>query len=243
VSGLLGELHGRIGRLGREQGFLDARVEVTARPLAPAEAIGRPEHDDYPIIRGRERMMEALFEGAAGHAFTDHPGRFSGTLAEVLAMPLADNFRRAVFLATANAVARRLGLAQRTVHCKDADLTKCPKELPAFVRAAFGAARRVFLVGLQPRFLETLAEGFELRVTDLDAENIGRKKAGIPIEPAEAAADCLAWCDAVLATGSTLANGSAEALLGSGKPVAFYGVTCAAATALLDLPRFCPLGR
>ena len=243
MSGPLAALHARVAQLSREQNLLDGRVEVTARPLAPAEAIGRPEHDDYPIIRGRERMMEALFEGAAGHAFTDHPGRFSGTLAEVLAMPLADNFRRAVFLATANAAARRLGLAQRTVHCKDADLAKCPRELPAFVRAAFGAPRRVFLVGLQPRLLEALAGAGQVRVTDLDADNIGRSKAGVLVEPAEAAGDCLAWCEAVLATGSTLANGTAEALLGSGKPVAFYGVTCAAAAALLDLPRFCPLGR
>jgi hypothetical protein len=51
----------------------------------------------------------------------------------------------------------------------------------------------------------------------------------------------LEWCDLALVTGSTLANASIMELL-SEKPTIFFGVTVAAAAAMLDLNRFCPLG-
>jgi hypothetical protein len=221
----------------------DRPVSVSARALTPEQAIGNPEHDDYPVVRGRERMVEAEFLGARGQAFTDRPGGFAGTLEEVLSAPVGNDYRRAVFLAVANAVCRRLGLAERTAHCKDADLLECASRLPAFVAAGYPGAKRVFLVGLQPRFAEALAPRFALRITDLDAENVGALKGGVRVEPADAADDCLRWCDLGLATGSTLANGTADRLLASGKPVVFYGVSCAAAAALLGLARYCPLGR
>lgn len=239
----LDKLRLRLKQLCVAKGLRDKPVSVTARALTPEQAIGNPEHDDYPIVKGRERMVEAEFLEARGHAFTDRPGNFSGALAEVLDLPLENNFRRAVFVSTANAVARRLGLAERTVHCKDADLVKCAGQLPDFVAGGWPEARRVFLVGLQPRFAEALASRFQVRITDMDAENIGTRKGGVLIEPAEAAEDCLQWCDLVLATGSTLANGSADRFLDAGKPVAFYGVSCSGAAALLDLARFCPCGR
>ncbi len=34
-------------------------VIIKARPLSPDEAIGNPEDKDYPLITGRERMMQA----------------------------------------------------------------------------------------------------------------------------------------------------------------------------------------
>ncbi|HOX06802.1 MAG TPA: iron-sulfur cluster assembly scaffold protein [Planctomycetota bacterium] len=240
---LLDRLRLRLRTACAARGLLDGPVTVTARALTPEQAIGNPEHDDYPVIKGRERMIEAEFLGARGHAFTDRPGGFSGTLAEILDMPLANNYRRAVFVAAANAVARHLGAAERTVHCRDEDLTRCAALLPDFVAANHPDARRIFLVGLQPRFAEALAPRFELRIADLDAENVGRKKGGVAVEPAGAAAGCLAWCDLILATGSTVANGSADALLAAGKPAVFYGVSGSGAAALLDLPRFCPCGQ
>lgn len=239
---ILDKLRLRLKGLCVVRGLMEEPVLVTARALTPEQAIGNPEHDDYPIIKGRERMVEADFQGAKGHAFTDRPGNFAGTLTEVLDMSIENNFRRAVFVSAANAVARHLGLAERTVHCKDADLVKCANQLPEFVAARFPGAKRVFLVGLQPRFAEALASRLKVRITDMDAENIGRRKAGVLIEPAEAAGHCLEWCDLVLATGSTLANGSADRFLAS-KPAVFYGVSGSGAAALLDLTRFCPCGQ
>ena len=240
---ILGKLHLKLKQLCVARGLMDKPVSVTARALTPEQAIGNPEHDDYPIIKGRERMVEAEFLRARGHAFTDRPGNFVGTLAEVMDMPIENNFRRAVFVSTANAVARHLGLAERTMHCKDADPVKCAAQLPEFVAGKYPGAKRVFLAGLQPRLLEALAGAFEVRVTDMDADNIGERKAGMLVEPAESAAECLAWCDLVLATGSAVVNGTAGVFLDGGKPVCLYGVTGAATTALLDAPRFCPLGR
>jgi uncharacterized protein (DUF4213/DUF364 family) len=138
-------------------------------------------------------------------------------------------------------VARHLGLASRTVHCRSDDLVTCAGKVADFLRKRFPECRRVFLVGLQPRLLEALAGHFEVRVTDLNPDNAGKRQAGVIIEPAAKADECIEWCDLILATGSTVANGTADALLDSGKPILFYGVTCAAAAAMLDLERFCPL--
>lgn len=63
---------------------LDLRpVIVRARGLTPEEAIGRPRRDDSPILRGKEVMVEACFEGAYGQAFTSSPGNYEGLLKDV----------------------------------------------------------------------------------------------------------------------------------------------------------------
>jgi hypothetical protein len=97
-------------------------------------------------------------------------------------------------------------------------------------------------VGHQPRFLQTLAAATSLRVVDMDGDNIGSDVAGVRIEPPENTPGAMAWCDLVLATGSTLVNGTITAFLEQDKPVIFYGVTTAAAAEILGLDRFCHLG-
>jgi len=72
--------------------------------LTPEEAIGNPESEDFPILKGVERLMQAEFAGSFGQAFTDMYGDFEGTLQDVLAMELNNNYRRAIFVATLNAV-------------------------------------------------------------------------------------------------------------------------------------------
>lgn len=223
-----------------EKDWQDKTVDVRVKTLKPEEAIGNPEHQDYPLIKGKERMMEADFLGSRGQAFTDMYGSFSGALAEVGAMKLENNYRRAIFLATLNAVARRLGLVEKTVHCKDDQPPKCAKELASYIKQNFGKPR-VALVGLQPRMAEALAREFELRVTDMDADNVGTTKFGISIQGPEHNADNIAWCDVALVTGTTLTNESIRELLAE-KPTIFYGVTIAAAARFMNLTRFCPCG-
>ena len=63
--------------------------------------------------------MQAEFSGSFGQAFTDMYGDFEGTLQDVLAMELNNNYRRAIFVATLNAVLRHLGMIEGSVHCKD----------------------------------------------------------------------------------------------------------------------------
>lgn len=49
----------------------DKRIDITCKPLSIQDAIGTPDHDDYPIVKGKEVMMAATFNGASGQAFTD----------------------------------------------------------------------------------------------------------------------------------------------------------------------------
>ena len=61
-------------RIIEDHGLRGVEVSVLARPLTPEEAIGQPGRRDFPIIVGKERILEAVFLGAKGHAFTDCRG-------------------------------------------------------------------------------------------------------------------------------------------------------------------------
>lgn len=233
----LEELQARARELWRERGLLGERVTVAARTLTPEEAIGDPEGDDFPIQKGRERMMEASVLGARGHAFSDRYGDFAGALAQIADMKLENNFRRAVFVSTLNASLRALGLCDRTVHCRDKGPGECAVELRAYLRQRFGDAR-VTQVGFQPKFVAALAADRPLRVLDLDPENIGRTLHGALIEGPERRDDALAWADVLLVTGSALVNGSMDAFV-TGKQLLVFGVSGAGAATLLGWERFC----
>ncbi len=215
-------------------------VMVVAQTLSPEEAIGNPEEKDYPILKGRERMMEACFRGARGHAFTDRFGNYQGTVNEVVEMNLANNFRRAIFISTLNAVMRYAGVAEGTVHCKDRAPQECSQRLVAHIHAEYGCPR-IFLVGFQPRMAEALAQDFSVRITDLDESNIGQTKFGVTIQDPSCVGENTKWCDLLVVTGSTLVNDTIREFL-TDKPAVFYGVTVAGAAPLLSLNRFCPLG-
>ena len=223
-----------------EKGLGAEEVSVRARTLTPEEAIGNPEDQDYPIQKGKERVMEAEFKGSRGHAFTDMFGNFKGSLSQIIEMELTNNFRRAIFVSTINAVMRHLGMVERTVHCKDKGPNVCAQELVSYIKKEFGKPK-VALVGLQPRMLEALSREFEVRATDLDRENIGQKKFGIVIDPPEQTEANLSWCDIALVTGTTLVNDTIGAFK-TGKPVIFFGVSIAGPARLLGLTHFCPCG-
>jgi len=94
------ELRRRFLRFCQIHHLLEREIRVTARTLKPDEAIGHPEADDFPLQKGRERLMQAQFETGRGQAFTDQYGDFKGRLKEVVHMELTNNYRRAVFVAT-----------------------------------------------------------------------------------------------------------------------------------------------
>jgi len=48
-------------------------VAVFVKTLSPEEAIGTPGRRDFPIVIGKERVVEAEFRGSKAHAFTDSP--------------------------------------------------------------------------------------------------------------------------------------------------------------------------
>ena len=212
-------------------------VRIKARVLSIQEAIGNPEADDFPLQKGKERLMQAQFGSGTGQAFTDRYGNYEGKLEAVLSMPLTNNYRRAVFVATVNAVMRHLKLIDRTVHCRDKEPAQCAAELVGYIKERYGRVK-VTQVGFQPRMVENLAQAFDYRILDLDPDNIGSRKYGVLIEGPQTAADAVDWADLLLVTGTTLVNGTLIDFLAK-KPVLFYGTTIAGAAHLMNWDRFC----
>jgi len=227
-------------RLINENGLEGEEVIVRAAALSPEQAIGNPEDKDYPLVRGVERLMQAKFRGCQGQAFTDMYGNFSGQLADIAAMDLKNNFRRAIFISSLNAVMRYLGLIDQTVHCKDNQPRECGREMVKYVEKNYGKPR-VAMVGFQPRMVEALAKKFELRVTDMDKDNIGQEKLGVRIYDPSQTGENLNWCDIAVVTGTTVVNDTIDQFR-TNKPVVFYGITISGAAKLLGLNSFCPLG-
>ena len=213
-------------------------ISVRCKALSATEAIGKPEHDDYPIIKGKEVMVEAVFKGEKGQAFTDEFENADYLVDDLLKIKLNSNKKRSIFISGLNAVFRYLDLCDKTIHCKD----KEPKECASNLSEAIGPLNNVFLVGYQPRFLEMLASKYSVRVVDMDHDNIGSDVFGVVIEPPEMTADAIKWCDLIFATGSTIVNGTITDFINQDKPVLFYGVTISAAANILNLRKYCHCG-
>ncbi len=213
-------------------------ISVRCKALSSEEAIGTPEHDDYPLVKGREVMVEAVFNGARGQAFADEFENRDYSVDELLSMSLDSNKARASFVSGLNAVCRHLELCDKTVHCRNEEPKRCAEQLPDFI----GPRDRILVVGYQPRFVEYLSKGHEIRVLDLDHDNIGSNRFGVEIEPPEAAPEAMDWCRMIFATGSTVVNGTIEDVLTQGKPVLFYGVTISGPARILNLDTYCQCG-
>lgn len=214
------------------------RLSVRCQELSAEEAIGDPDDRDYPILKGKERMVEAVFGQARGQAFSDEYGNREYRVEDLLRLPLDSNRNRADFIAAFNAVHRHLGLCERTIHCRDQEPPRCAAE--ALKKIGFG--RKVLLVGLQPRFLECLSRENQVRVVDLDPENVGDRKFGVLIEPMENTEAAIQWCDLIFATGSIFVNATIGNFLGRGRPLLLYGVSAAAPARVLGLDSFCFCG-
>ena len=218
-------------------GLLEETVYVKARALSAEEAIGNPESDDFPIQKGKERLMQAEIRGALGQAFTDRFGDYRGTLNEIMAGGLNNNYRRAIFAAALNAALRHLNLIGGTVHCRDQEPGRCAAALCEHIFKRYGKVR-IAQIGFQPRMTECLAARFPVRVLDMDQDNIGKEKHGVVVESPENTESAAAWADLLLVTGTTFVNGTLPYFTVS-KPVIFYGTTIAGAAYLMGWERFC----
>jgi len=231
----------RFFNLIKEKDIMSSKVEVvSARTLTPQEVIGKPERDDFPLLKGKEVMLQADFKGSLGQVFTDMPGNYSGTLREVFEIPLVNNFRRAIFVASINAVLRHLNYISKTVHCRDKEPGECAAHLVDYIKERFGQPRIAF-IGMQPAIVEALAAQFEIRVVDLDPDNVGQKRCGVIIEDVALTKEILSWADIVLATGTTVVNNTLTPLLIE-KPIIFYGVTIAGVAYLKGYEQYCFCG-
>jgi hypothetical protein len=235
--------------LGRE-GLLQERVTVMARPLTPEEAIGTPGRRDFPIITGKERMVEATVRGSRGHAFTDSAREFMGSVGEVLDLELDCNQRRAIFTATLNAALSHLDLVSATVHCKDEDPEKCALEIAGELGKRLTSGT-VGLVGLNPAIAERLVDTFGVQrvlITDLCQDNVGARRFGVMVmDGAHQTRELVEASDLLLVTGTTLVNGTFDAInrlaQELGTELILYGVTAAGVCQLMEIPRLCPRGQ
>jgi len=226
--------------LAEQYGLMKEEIRVQTDILTAEQAIGRPERQDFPLLKGKEKMVEAELQGAKGQAFTNRPGFYQGTIGDVLELNLDDNFARAVFVATLNALCRRVGLVENTRHCRNRGPAECGRQVVTFLQNRYDNPR-LGMVGLQPALLAACAPAFTMRVVDLDPDNIGQIREGVLIEDGEkAAGDMAAWAQLLFVTGSTLVNNTIDFWLHVPGPVVFYGNTIAGAAALLGLQRFCP---
>lgn len=245
AAGILGEFRDKVRALSAEHGLNDAEVTVRARPLTPEEAIGKPGRRDFPILEGKERVIEAKVLGARGQAFTDSASDYEGRFRDVLDLPLDSNRHRAVFLAATNAALAHLGLAEGTVHCKDDAPEKCAFEIAMSARAT--DAQTVGLVGFNPAIAEAVVREFganAVRITDLNPQNVGTATFGVTVwDGRTQTAELVGRCDLILVTGTTLVNGTFDEILRlareARKRLVVYGITCAGVCRLMGLDRWC----
>ncbi|HJD97790.1 Rossmann-like domain-containing protein [Mailhella massiliensis] len=218
-------------------------IILKSRGLSPEEAIGSTKRKDYPILAGREVMLQAQFGEALGQAFTDAPSDFSGTLADILALDVDnDPHSRGLLVATLNAVMRFTGDLDHTVHCRNNELELCAEAYAAYIRGHFHRPR-ITLVGYQPALTARLSQEFSLRVLDMNPQFVDSVRSGVTIEHGKKSYQdaVLEWPDLVLCTGSTLCNGSFVDFVDIGRPVLFFGISGAAAARIFGIPRFCPM--
>ena len=240
------QLQDKFSNLVTQNGLLDSTVSIQTKILKTVEAIGNPDRQDYPLLKGKEFLMEATFLEAKGQAYTDAPSEFSGPLQEIVRLPLQDTRQRALFIATLNAVMRHLYPDMKTVHCKNNEPEECSQEITEFVRQT--GPKSVGLIGLQPAILQALTKVFgveNISCVDRDEEFRGQSKFGVPITwgDEQGLQDLFQKSDLVLSTGSTVVNGSLPAILdlagGTEGPIYFYGTSIAGTARLMGLKHLC----
>jgi uncharacterized protein (DUF4213/DUF364 family) len=249
-TGILEQTKARIREMAENAQILDARVAVFAKPLTPEEAIGHPGRRDFPIIIGKERVVEATILGSHGQAYTDSPQEFLGTLHDVLQLELTTNQHRAIYVATINALLSKLKMVEKTIHCKDEEPEECALEIANFLLDKYGLTD-IGLIGLNPAIAERLVETFgadHVRITDLNKDNIGRRRFGVEVwDGDERTEDLIDASDVIVFTGTTLVNDTFgriwNGIQARKKKYVVYGITAAAVCTLLGIDRICPCGR
>ena len=113
-------------------------------------------------------------------------------------------------------------------------------DLLEFLDGCRGA--RIALVGFQLVHARRCSERGELKILDLDVRNVGQEKFGVVVlDGGKDTEEVLRWCDLALVTGTTVVNGTLEAILKvAGAKAVFYGISIAGVAELLGLERFCP---
>lgn len=226
--------------------LLDLPVEVNC--LTPVEAIGFPGDRDYPLLRGKEILLQARFRKSPGQAFTGSPASYQGRLGDVIELDLEKPENRAIFIASLNALLRDQGLIKKTVHCHNGDPEECGRQIAIYLKQEHNP-KKVGIAGYQPALISACIDFFgpdRVKVTDLGADNLGKIFRDVEIWDGMTQTDKLiAECDILLVTGSVFANNTAEPFYRAaenGKPLYFFGTTVTGIAHLLGLAHLCPMG-
>jgi uncharacterized protein (DUF4213/DUF364 family) len=246
---VLEDVSRKVSELVVKHGLSGQKILVRIGTLTPQEAIGNPARNDYPILEGKEVMIEASFQDSFGQAFTDRPQNFSGTISDLLNLDLSNNINRAIFVASVNAITSYLSISSGMRHCRDDEPERCASMIAEKLHGDFGKVK-IGLIGLQPAILEHLAETFgtdNVRCSDLNPKNIGSVKSGVQIlDGKKDNLHIVKWADIVLITSSSIVNGSIDAIhrkaLELNKRFIIFGVSGAGAAALLGIERLCFFG-
>jgi len=73
----------------------------------------------------------------------------------------------------------------------------------------------------------------------LNSDNIGTTKCGVSIEGPERFFENAKWAGTIVATGSTIVNGTIDEILAAGLDTFFYGVTITGVASLMKLTQYC----
>lgn len=228
----------------------NVNISVLVKTLTPEEAIGEPGRRDFPIIIGKERIIEAELLGAKAHAFTDSPGEYLGKLKEIEVLSLNSNKERAIYIATLNATLKYLNLIKNTLHCKNESPLRCAEAISSHLLRKWGKVK-VGLIGLNPAICERLVSTFgkkNVYITDLNKENINSIKNGVEVWDGNIMTEeIMRQSDVALITGTTLGNGTFDdilnCILNYKREYLIYGVTAVGICKLMGFNRICPYGR
>lgn len=238
---IINEIKKRFYNIVKKNNLFDKQIVITSKVLSPEEAIGNPDRKDFPILTGKERIMEGSFENVKSHVFTDMPGNYSSALKNILDKDIKNNFHRAVFLLSVNCVMKYLNLIQGTIHCKNNEPDECAKELVIWLRENYNTINKIALIGFQPAFIDKLSNNFSLKVLDLNKDNFGLKYGVDIYDGKKYSKDIIEWADIVLATGTIFVNGTIEDIIKfiPLNNIVYYGVSVSGIAKLLNLKRVC----
>lgn len=224
-------------------------VKITSRALKSEEAIGHPERDDFPLLRGKEVLLQAEVQGSLGQAFTADPIAFHGSIKDLL--KISDNRpgTHALLVASLNALLSNLGQIEHTVHCIDHEPEECAEKISQYILGKHGLCN-IGIIGYQPAIIEHCTQVFgpsKVNITDLNADVIGKVRYGVKVmDGLTDTRKLVDFADVLLITGSILANGTYQEVLdevGIKKPYYFFGTTCAAVAHINKMNRLCPCSK
>ena len=240
ITELYDQIISAFHRVDGAEALLKEPIAVTASE--EPERTLRPENEPVSEAARPEYCVTATLLGIKGEAYTEEPENFSGTLEEALRIAPTEKGISAVTVAALNAAMSYLNLAPGTFPEGEEASVLYADQLCRFVKKNFGTDN-IVLVGydgyLVKRFME---EGFSFWTMDRDPDNITQDRFHhVVVNNAKRMRESsFIWGKYFIVTGSTLCNGTILHYLNTDKEVLFYGITCAGAATLLNLPWFLP---